>query len=59
MLGALNARTLLIWLDPFSNCKFAFRLRFLATTTSLPENALFAFTLGYPFVKQSGGEICG
>jgi hypothetical protein len=55
MLGALNACTLLIWLDPFSIRKFALRLRFLANTTSLPDDAFFAFTLGDQFAKSMEG----
>jgi hypothetical protein len=59
MLGALNACTLLIRLDPFSIRKFALRLRFLANTTSLPDDAFFAFTLGDHFLPHSVCEISG
>jgi hypothetical protein len=52
MLGALNACTLLIWLAPFSNCKFTFRLRFLANPTSPPKHAFFAFTIGFPLIQH-------
>jgi hypothetical protein len=41
MPGALNACTLCIWLDPFSNCKFALRLRFLANTACPPGHAFY------------------
>jgi hypothetical protein len=59
MLRALNACTLRMRLDPFSNCKFAFCLRFLANTTSPPEHAFFAFTLGYDLLPLSLCEVCG
>jgi hypothetical protein len=59
MLRALNACTLRIWLDLFSNCKFALRLRFLANTTSPPEHAFFAFTQGDHFLPHCDCEING
>jgi hypothetical protein len=55
MLRALNAYKLSIWLDPFSHCKFALRLRSLDNTTCPPRHAFFACTPG----DHSGpGAVC-
>jgi hypothetical protein len=59
MLRALNACTLRIWLDPFSNCKFAFGLRFLANTTNPPEHTFLAFSQGDPFLPVCLCEVSG